>query len=133
MSVPWAKPRAALPLIAEFLTASQKDSGLKWAIGNALAVVADQSLFEQLCELVRDRRHGTARQMIVLALGKIKNPRAIDALIELLDDDDVSGHALSSLLKLKARKARPHFQRFLNDPRGWVRKIAAKAVARLET
>jgi len=96
-------------------------------------VVADQSLFEQLCELVRDRRHGTARQMIVLALGKIKNPRAIDALIELLDDDDVSGHALSSLLKLKARKARPHFQRFLNDPRGWVRKIAAKAVARLET
>ena len=94
LSVPWAKPTAALPLIAEFLTACQKDSGLKWAIGNALAVVADQSLFEQLCELVRDRRHGTARQMIVLALGKMKNPQAIDALIELLDDEDVSGHAL---------------------------------------
>jgi len=70
--------------------------------------------------------------MVVLALGKMKNPRAIDVLIELLDDDEVSGHALSSLLKLKARKARPHFERFLNDPRGWVRKIAKRAVAKLE-
>jgi len=132
LSVPWAKPKAAVPLIALFLDASTGSSGLKWAVGNALEVVADESVFDQLCELARDRRHGTARQMIVLALRKAKNPRAVDVLIELLEDDEVSGHALSSLSKLKTEKARPHIERFLDDPRAWVRREATRALARLD-
>jgi len=132
LSVPWAKPEAADPLIVEFLTAPDSSSGLKWAIGNALEVVADESVVNQLCDIVRDRRHDTARQMIVLRLGKSKDPRVVDVLIELLDDDQVSGHALTALARLKAQKARPHIERFLQDPRSWVRKEAAKALAKLD-
>ena len=40
LTVPWAKPEAADPLIGEFLSAPD-GSSLKWAIGNALDVVAD--------------------------------------------------------------------------------------------
>ena len=70
--------------------------------------------------------------MIVLRLGKSKNPRVVDVLIQLLDDDQVSGHAVSALGRLRAQKARPHLERFLTDWRSWVRKKAAKALAKLD-
>ena len=132
LSVPFAKPVAARPLIVEFLRAGESSSGLKWAIGNALEVVADESVLDDLCELALDRRHDIARQMIVLRLGKSKNPRVVDVLIQLLDDDQVSGHAVSALGRLRAQKARPHLERFLTDWRSWVRKKAAKALAKLD-
>jgi hypothetical protein len=46
LSVPWAKPDAARPLIRLFI------------------------------DLAADRRYGTTRRMIVLALGKTRNARA---------------------------------------------------------
>jgi HEAT repeat protein len=35
--------------------------------------------------------------MIVLALGKTRNPHAIPVLLHLLDDDSVAGHAVQAL------------------------------------
>lgn len=132
LSVPWAKPQAAPILVAEFLKAPDRDSALKWAIGNALEVVSDESMFDQLCALARDSRHDTARQMIIRALGKFKNPQAIDLLIGLLDQDGVSGHALKALGMIRTEVARPYFERFLQDPRAWVRREAVRALAKLD-
>src|SRR5581483_11882893 len=93
LSVPWAKPTAAGPLIAEFRNMPETENlGLKWTIGNALAVVATDETFDEIVELVRDKRHGRAREMLAMGLGKMKNPRAADVLVELLDDEDVAGH-----------------------------------------
>ncbi len=131
LSVPWAKPAAAMPLIAEFLAAPESAEGLKWAIGNALEVVGDDSVFDRLAELAANSRHGRARQMIVLSLGKMKDPRAFDILVDLLADDEVSGHALMALVKLDAQRARPHIERFANDPRAWVRKRCIQALSKL--
>ena len=56
LSVPWARPVAALPLIAEFGRVDERvdptGTGLRWAIGNALSVVADDSVFDELVRLV---------------------------------------------------------------------------------
>jgi len=132
LSVKWAKPFAAQPLIDEFLAADDRDeTGLKWAIGNALSVVADDGVFDQLVALARDRRHHSARQMVVVALGKMRDARSVDVLIELLDDDEVAGHALMALRKLKAARARPHVERFLHHPKTWVRAEAKKALAKM--
>jgi hypothetical protein len=47
LSVPWAKPAAALPLIAEFKNADwYGNDSLKWAIGNGLSIVADDTVFD---------------------------------------------------------------------------------------
>lgn len=73
--------------------------GEAWAIGNALSVVADDSHFDELAELARDRRYGTARQMIVHGLGRSRHPAAVGLLIELLADDDIAAHAAIALGK----------------------------------
>jgi HEAT repeat protein len=132
LSVPWAKPTAAKPLIQEFRNAPDTaNSGLKWAIGNALSIVADDSVLSDLCELLRDKSHGGSREMLAVALGNMKDPVVVDSLIELLNDEEVAGHALMGLRKLKAQKARPYIEPFLNHSKSWVRKEASKALAKL--
>jgi HEAT repeat protein len=135
LSVPWARPVAARPLIDEFERVDERvdptGTGLRWAIGNALSIVADDSVFDDLVRLVEDRTFGKARQMVVLGLGRSKRPEAVSVLIGLLDDEDVSGHAVKALAKLGVEEARPALERMVNDPRAWVRNEAKKALSRL--
>ena len=132
LSVPWAKPTATLPLIYEFRAAPLTASGLKWAIGNALEVIADDSVFDQISEIVRDRKHGKAREMLAMALGNMTHKRAVELLIELLKDDEVAGHALIALGKLRDQKARPYIEKLLSHQKAWVRKEAKKALTKLD-
>jgi hypothetical protein len=135
LSVPWAKPAATKPLIDQFRQVDESvdptGTGLRWTIGSALEVVFDDASFDELVELAEDRRYGKARQMVVLGLGKSKRPEAVDVLLRLVDDPDVDGHAVKALGKLKAPAARIALEVKLNDQRAWVRKEAAKALAKL--
>jgi len=106
---------------------------LKWAIGNALSVVATDKSFERIVELLHDRQHGKSREMLAIALGNMKNPRAMGVLIELLNDDEVAGHALKALGKLKVQKARPQIERFLKHEKPWVRREASQALIKIES
>lgn len=124
----WAKPIAAHRLIEEFKTAT--DFKLKWTIGNAIDVVADERFTPELLELSADRRHGRGRQMIVNHLAKAKDPQAVDVLMDLLDDDDVLLHAVYALGALKVTKAKPRLRRLLNHPFAYVE--AKKALAKIE-
>lgn len=128
LSVPFAKSAAPV-LVEEFRRASAAQSGLKWAIGNALSVVADETVFDDVAELVRDQRHGKAREMLAVALGNMsKASAAVDVLLDLLKDGEVAGHAIIALGKLKAGSAREAIEVFLKDPKPWVRKEAARAL-----
>jgi hypothetical protein len=132
LSVPWAK-EAVPALIEEFRNAAESTadgfvSPLKPAIGNALEILADDSIFSELVELVLDRRHGRDRVMLALALAKMRDERAVDVLLKLLDDEEVAGHAVVALRKVKAKKAEPYLEKFLSDPRAWVRKEAERAL-----
>jgi HEAT repeat protein len=102
---------AARAIVAEFRNADMDAESEKWAYGNALATLADDEIADDLLELVRDRRHGRARQMLCDALKRMKDPRAPDALIELIDDDDVAGHAISALRSYGPKTALPHLKR----------------------
>lgn len=130
LSVPWAKPVATSPLVREFRRADdQTGMGLRWTIGNALEVVWDDSCFDELVALARDRSFGKAREMVTLGLGRSKKPEAALIAIELLDDPVVSGHAVKALGKLKDPRACVGLERMLNDDRAWVRKEAQRALA----
>ncbi len=130
LSVPAARGVAASALLREFQR-SDGSPGYRWAVGNALEIVADDSVFDELVAVAQDRTYGRAREMVVLGLGRMKNPRAVEVLIELLDDVDVAGHAVMALGRLRAPQARPALEPFLDHPRPWVRKEAKKALARL--
>jgi hypothetical protein len=133
LSVPWSGPDVVKVLLTEFRTTSDSNNaGLKWAIGNTLEAIVDDESFDEIVELVCDKRHGSGRKMLVAALGKMKNPRAVDVLIGLLDDEEVVGHALIGLKKLKAQQARIHIERLINHPKAWVRKEAKQALVKME-
>ncbi len=111
------------------LTPSQEAT--KWAIGNAISEIADDSSFEEILELARDARHGRARQMLPRSLSRMRNPHVVDLLISFLDEDDLRGQAIWSLGKLRAEKARAAIEGFKNDTNPSIRKEAAKALRRI--
>ena len=134
LTVPWAKPTAALPLIQEFRRAADSSSaGFQWAIANALSVVADDSVFDDVVQLVRDGRNGKAREMFALALGNMKNPQAVRVLTDLLGDAKVVGHAVMALGILKANDARSSVEKLASDPKKWIRKEVQKALAQMDS
>lgn len=135
LTVKGAGALAAHALIEEFqkLEAdSPSQEATKWAIANALSVVADASCFNKLAQLLKDKRHGQARQMLAYALGRTKDERAVDVLIEILDDLEVQVNAIMTLGQLKARKARPALERFLEHENKWVRQETQKAISKID-
>jgi hypothetical protein len=132
LSVPWASDAAPL-LIAEFeRTEDAAGTGLRWSIGNALEVLANDELTEPMIRLVTDQRYGKAREMVVLGLGKMKDPRVVDVLLNLLADEEVVGHAVMALGKLRAKNARARIEPLLKHPKPWIRKEAKKALANID-
>ena len=132
LTVPSARPQAAPLMIHLFKRADDPTGfGERWVIGNALGVVADDSYVDELAALASDRRYGKGRQMLVLGLARFRDPRIVPLLIDLLDDDDVVGHAAEALGRLKAVEARPALEPLLADERPVVRREAKKALAKI--
>jgi hypothetical protein len=135
-----ARGEGARALLAEFRKAPG-DSGLKWAIGNALSTLADSSLADDLIVLVQDRTHGRGRQMLCEALRRTKDPRAPDVLIGLIHDSEVGGHAISALRDYGPKtslpyleRARPDLENVLRDKSSsdLAKRMATKSLERLD-
>jgi HEAT repeat protein len=131
LTVVWARPIAAAPLLDEFRRAEPGGS-LQWAIGNALNVVADESMFGDIVALIRQRANGRARQMLVLALGRMRQPEAVDVLIDVLPQAEVTGHAVTALGEQRAIRARPLVEACLTHPAAWIRKEARRALRKID-
>lgn len=131
LSVPWARPLAAPAMVEEFRREPSTD-GLRWAVGNALSIIADDSVFEGVAQIASDVQYGRAREMVALALGNMRDPRAVDTLRRLLNDDDVAGHAVIALGKLRAKSAYADVERFLSHPNAWWRREAKRALAKMD-
>ncbi len=133
LSVTWAAPAAVSAMIAEFKSADDpKGDGLRWAIANGLAVIADDTAFDEIAQLVQDTRYGKAREMLALALGNSRSPHAASVLISLLDDEQVVGHAVMALGKLKSAAARARLEQLQQHPTEWVRAEVTKALAGID-
>jgi hypothetical protein len=104
-------PEAARLLIDEFRRDESETWLQKWAYANTLATIAGPEVADDLIELLHDRRHGRGREMLCDALKRTKDRRAPGVLIELIDDDDVAGHAISALRSYGPKSAGPHLWR----------------------
>lgn len=76
LSVPAARGVAGPVLVEQFRRVDDPSGlGIRWVIANALSVVADDSVFDDLVELARDRSYGRAREMLMLELAQTMHPR----------------------------------------------------------
>lgn len=132
VSVPWARGNRALStwLVREFRSSS--DPHLRWAIANALEVVATDAEYSELESLVTDPRYGEARQMLVLALGRVDGPNRADVLSRLLHDDDVCGHAVIAIRRAQLSELLSDVEATTTHRADWIREEARKTVKRLQ-
>lgn len=126
----FAKPTAAPILIEEFKRAPD-DLHFKWAIADSLSFVADDSVYDEIVTPVRNKKHGKSREIFALTLANMHNPQAIDVLVDLLSDEDVAGHTIMALGRLKAEKAKPFIEPFLQHDKSWIRREAKRALAKI--
>ncbi|WP_428267206.1 HEAT repeat domain-containing protein [Haliangium sp.] len=132
LSVPWA--RGATPLLlTEFEKAEDcSGTGLRWAIANALEVLASDEIADELIRLAATPEYGAARQMLVVSLGKLSVEGVDEVLIGLLSDDVVVGHAVMALGKRRAKAARSRIETLLSHPKAWVRDEVKKALEQID-
>jgi HEAT repeat protein len=131
VSVPWARGIAG-PVLVETFEKADDSASFRWAVGNAIETVADASLLDDMIRLARNPDYGKAREMVVLGLGRINRPEAVQALVEFLDDPEVAGHAVKGLARLQPPEARTALGRFVDDERGWVKLAARRAISGID-
>jgi HEAT repeat protein len=122
---------ATEPLINEFNT-TVLDSSYKWSIGNAFSIILDKRYEDEYIKIIKDKKHGDARQMVTIALGKLKSEKAIPVLISLLDDEDVNGHVVMALGYYKRPELKKYIEPFLTYKKAWIRKAAKSALNKIE-
>jgi hypothetical protein len=63
---------------------------VKAGLAAAIAAASANEVLEDVLALVRDRRHGESRVLLLSALRRSRDPRAAAALVELADDPDLT-------------------------------------------
>ena len=137
-----AAGEGARQLIAAYRRMPDTESGARWAIADALSTLVGPADADDVIMLLRDRGSGMARQMLCDALVRSRDPRAPDVLIELLEDDEVSGHAILALRRLGrwrtvpfSERSQPKLIAVLDRPSAgeFAKSQARKALATLQT
>jgi HEAT repeat protein len=135
LAVPEARGLAGRSMVAEFERIRPDEPPerqlLKWAIGNTIEVIADSEIADDVIRLLRTPEHGKAREMLVLSLLRLKDSRVEDLLLELLDDSQLAGHAVSAIAKKPFVRAAQKLNAFMADDRPWVRRKAQLALKKL--
>jgi HEAT repeat protein len=119
-------------LINEFNTTSLNDS-YKWSIGDAFSIILDGRYEDEYIEIIKNNQNGTSRQMVTIALGKLKSDKAIPVLISLLDDEQVNGHVVIALGYYKKPEFRKYIEPFLTHKKAWIRAQAKNAIKKIES
>jgi hypothetical protein len=100
-----------------------------WELGDRVRRVLDQctklrgdrSLCEQFVEVVNDRRGKRGRQPFVLLFGYKRCAPFASQLAEVIDDWQVSGHVIDSLIKMQAPGFADIVRPFQSSEFAWIR------------
>lgn len=107
-------------------------NGDKWAIGDSLYNIQDERFEDAYISVIKSKKNGISRQMIVALLGKLKCEKAIPDLIELLIDGEVCGHAIMALGYFKNFELIKYIEPFLYHEKKWIQKEAARAIKKIK-
>jgi HEAT repeat protein len=131
LAVKEAIGKASPVLIAEYNRTPKDKMLLRWAIGNTIYTTITEDDVESILPIILNKTNGPSRQMFVAALGKVKSGKTEDVLINLLDDEEVTPHALEALGRMKSSKAREKITLLTNHPKALIRREALKALKKV--
>ena len=113
---------------------------LVWALGEQFHQVLSKNkplrksgrFFEAVQAICFEKKFGKGRESFTMLLGQYGGASQIPALIRLLDDPQVSGHAIYSLRLLGAAEAADKVRPFLDESKAWVKQEARKFFQKIE-
>jgi len=117
-------------LLYEFENASTDD--YKCTIGNSISIISDISILDKLLEIVINKNHGMARQMIVYGLGDYRSKEVRKILLNLLEDEEVLEQAIHALGNMNDRSIIAHLESFKNHSKDNIRNEAINAIDKLK-
>ncbi len=109
-------------------------SSFAYAVCDALSAIANETVFDDLVDLIGDVRLGAARKTLPYALSRIgaHRWRVIELLIEKIEDEEIAVSAMDALAKMKAVEAIDPIRAQLRSDHPEVRSEAKRALAALE-
>ncbi len=116
-------------LLTEFKSA--KNNYYRWAIANSINIIHSMTIEKELIELSSNKKYGTGRQMLVLSLGEYKSDLTLNCLVNLLNDEEVRGHALQALGKCGNPEVLSDIEMYCNSENNWIKKTAIKAAKKI--
>ena len=116
-------------LLTEFKSA--KNNYFRWAIANSINIIHSMTIEKELIELSSNKKYGTGRQMLVLSLGEYKSDLTLNCLVNLLNDEEVRGHALQALGKCGNHEVLSDIEMYCNSESNWIKKTAIKAAKKI--
>lgn len=131
LSIPASRGVANETLLREFVRILDSESSLKWAIGNAISVIGQKSDCATICDIVKRPEHGIARQMLVVAIGKLCSEDSEDVLLSLLNDAEVAGHVAIALGRVGTSTSLGPLAQLTRHPVEWIRNEAKRTIQRI--
>ena len=116
-------------LLTEFKSA--KNNYYRWAIANSINIIHSMTIEKELIELSSNNKYGTGRQMLVLSLGEYKSDLSLNCLVNLLNDEEVRGHALQALGKCGNPEVLSDIEMYCNSDNNWIKKTAINAAKKI--
>lgn len=91
-----------------------------------------QNQLERILNICQDKRAARGRQSFVMLLGRKQYADFSHRLISLLNDEDINGHVIDTLYKMRAPGYSTVITPFLQHNRSWIRKAAERYIQKFE-
>jgi len=96
----------AVPYLLEIANnPKEKDELQLWTVCNALYIIDNTEIYNEILNICKEPRVGIARQMLLGILAKMRTKEAYQLLVELLNDSKLKGHVIEALGKFGDPKA----------------------------
>ena len=82
--------------------------------------------------ILENAEYGMARQRMIVALAKTRDPRAFNVISKLIDDPQLTGHVIEAFDVLRDPRAISLIEPHLTNKMAWIRKSAAKVLKHLQ-
>jgi hypothetical protein len=90
LGVPATRAVGWQQLVNEYRQTDKEQNRVKDGLAVALSGASNDSVIQDLIDLVRDQRNGTSRVLLLLGIRKSKRPEAKQALNDLADDPELA-------------------------------------------
>ena len=128
----YSRTKLAESLIKDVLNIGEKevidssDENNAWFFCDTLRQLKVEKFFDEYVKILNNQRLGTSRQPIIELLSYFRKRNINETLLNHITDNDINGHVLEALIKIKSPNLSDIAKTFLEDNREWVRKLARK-------